>query len=529
MAAGLSFKIGADTTALGKGLSRAQGMVGKFGRSVQSIGLGALKLGAVGAGVAMTALAFGIRSAVKEASKMENFQVAFTAITGSASEAADMLSYFRAESERTGISVGAMAQSVTKLMANGMDAELAKKMTRSLLDVAGTLGMSEQNASLLGTALAQVKAKGVASMEELRQQIAEKGVPIFEVLAQKMGVTTGELIKMVSQGKVSADVVMDAFANLEGPLEKFRGGAEKMAQTTSGSFRRLKAVMAGVFMDTGAPLMDGVSRVVSIITDKLKQWGPMIKSWAASAGRFLSMMVTAFSAGELGGIIKDSMIVAVKSMVSGLWAGVKGVMAFMITTMREGVKSAWSKIIDPSFWSGVLSVLKAGAVYLEAAAVKLVNAMTGGMHDDSYDILISSAKGTLNSGLDRMAKSGDGRTPLDIMKEGLTAFQKSYAEGIDNPLLDPTEEMKRLLDALTRVHKLNEERKEKDDTSDEPVSVATAVAKAVGGFIKPQVTALQRVGGESLGNAAMNMDQERNKLLRSIESKVGRPTQGVWA
>jgi hypothetical protein len=125
-----------------------------------------------------------------------------------------------------------------------------------------------------------------ANMEELRQQIAEKGIPIFKALEQQLGVTGAELSKMVQEGKVGADVVLDLFkgaAKGEGPFERFAGGAEKMASTFLGTIGRIKTsyseflrIMGGPIRESLVPILEAVYKHVDGLRAKAEQWGTAV-------------------------------------------------------------------------------------------------------------------------------------------------------------------------------------------------------------------------------------------------------------
>jgi len=194
----------------------------------------------IGAGVLAAAIATQLTSSLQSAISQERLNISFDALSLDGSGGARIFEELRTQALRTGVEIEGMASSIQRFMALGFAEDDAMQLNRSLLDIAGSLGMSTSEAAGLGMALAQVKAKGVASMEELRQQIAEKGVPVFEVLAAKMGVTEQAIISMVSAGKIGADTVIEAFQNLEGPLARFEGGAERMGNSAGGLFARLQ-------------------------------------------------------------------------------------------------------------------------------------------------------------------------------------------------------------------------------------------------------------------------------------------------
>ena len=512
--------------ALRKMAAAARGLVGAGLRGLKGITFSALKAGALGAAAAVAALAFSIKSAISNAANIENMGVAFTAITGSVKGSTDLITHLREESMRTGVEMGTMATMVRRLMANGMDISAAKKMTSSLLDISGTLGLGTEEAKLLGIAISQVQAKGVVSMEELRQQIAEKGVPVFDVLAQKLGVTKGKLMEMVAAGKVGSEVLMEAFSNLEGPLAKFRGGAEKMGMTAQGSFNRLKATMADVFAQAGAPLLDGLAAGLNTITKKISEWGPKIKAFAESAGVFVRTMAKGFQQGKMGEMLKLSLIVAVKGAVSTLASGIQSVFAGVINLFVNGVQMAFSKVTDPSFWQGVVMSLKGAANVLIGAAKKMATGWAGEEFDRAADSQISLGNMQADRGIKTMANSGDGRTMGDLMKGAGEEMARVFNQQQKDPLMDSSGEMDKIKAIFEEMRKLAEADKKirEDAMTDLPKveeSSKPKLEKPGDAFFKPIVTSMQKIGGASIGNnAGISLDQRRNDLLEQVAASA---------
>jgi tape measure domain-containing protein len=204
---------------------------------MKGLNVGALPV--IGAGILAAAIASQVGAALQPALEKERLQISFNALSADGVGGSRIFEALRSDAMRTGQEIESMASTVQRFLGLGFAEEDALKLQDSLLDIAGALGMTTTESALLGSALAQVKAKGVASMEELRQQIAEKGVPVFQVLAEKIGVSEAAIIDMVSTGKLGADTVIEAFMNLEGPLERFRGGADRLAASAGGLFERM--------------------------------------------------------------------------------------------------------------------------------------------------------------------------------------------------------------------------------------------------------------------------------------------------
>lgn len=208
-----------------------------------SVGGGGMSAGiwkgvAIGAAVVGIAAGKTLIASIKEAMGQESLTLSLNALQPG--RGGDLFNAFRADALRTGMDIEDMAGNVRKFLALGFDEKGAMKLNRAILDVAGGMGLTQEDAKGLGMALAQISAKGTAAMEELRGQIAERGIPIFELLATKLGVGQAELMKMIAAGKVSADTVIDAFSNMEGPLAKFSGGADRLGQSGAGMVARIK-------------------------------------------------------------------------------------------------------------------------------------------------------------------------------------------------------------------------------------------------------------------------------------------------
>lgn len=316
-------------------------------------------------------------ASVREGFGEEQLEIRFAVLAGGSEKGKEFLTGIQRQAEDTGRSVEAMTSSITKFLANGMDVSGAKKLNDALLDISGTLGLTEHEANLLGSAVAQVKAKGVASMEELRQQIAERGVPIFEALAESIGVSVPELLKMIKAGDIAADTVLNTFANLDGAFARFRGGAERNAATGQGSVDRLKQSYIGLKREFGAPVADALKPALQEGIDLLRgmkseaaglgqsvagavQMGTAVVQAVGIAG-IATMVTSAFMIG-----LKDAANVAHLALVTPIeLAGINLVAAIKIgKTILDG-------LVSMDYWSIITKSFKIGGD-LAAASIRLV-------------------------------------------------------------------------------------------------------------------------------------------------------------
>lgn len=117
-------------------------------------------------------------------------------------EASDNLAFMLELAQKVPFSLGAIQDAFVKLKTAGIDP--TNGSLKSLLNAVAASGGSEQQLHRAAVAIQQMGAKGVISMEELRQQLAEAVPQAFTMLAQSLGVSTQELSKRIASGSVEA-------------------------------------------------------------------------------------------------------------------------------------------------------------------------------------------------------------------------------------------------------------------------------------------------------------------------------------
>ena len=127
-----------------------------------------------------------------------------------------------------GIKPGAQLDAVLKTVANSSAA-------------AGT-SMGE-----MGGIFTKVASVGKAQNDSLRQ-VADRGIPIYQELADQLGVTTEEVFKMASAGQIGFDQFEKAMASATGAT------ADELGKTATGAVMNFRAAVARL----GAALLGGV-------------------------------------------------------------------------------------------------------------------------------------------------------------------------------------------------------------------------------------------------------------------------------
>jgi len=225
----LFWEITGDSAKLVQSMVQANNETQKFGSSMQKFGA---KMS-----LFVTAPLLGIGgAALKSAADLEQSRIAFETMLGSAEAAQSLLKDIEQFAASTPFEMPGLVNGAKRLLAFGVSAGDVVEKMRNLGNAAS--GNSDQLDRLI-LAYGKLQAKGRASMEELNM-FTEAGVPIIKALEKQMGVTTEELFKMISAGKIQFSDVDQALTSLTTGSGQFAGLIEKQSKTFSGALSTFK-------------------------------------------------------------------------------------------------------------------------------------------------------------------------------------------------------------------------------------------------------------------------------------------------
>ena len=194
---------------------RAVGGVQRLDGSLQSIsrGFGVLKvaIGALGLGVT-------VGSIISTADSMQTLNNQLRLATGSAEKfgvAMESIERIAMENKVSLQSVGEMYVSNERALKQlGKGQQEVLRFTENVTKAMAVGGGSAQAQAAALTQLGQAMASGVLRGDEFNS-IAEQAPMVMTLMADSLKVTTGELRKMASEGKLTADMVYKALTNAE--------------------------------------------------------------------------------------------------------------------------------------------------------------------------------------------------------------------------------------------------------------------------------------------------------------------------
>ena len=172
---------------------------------------------------------------------VQTFTNSFKALGDSSEQVTDKLKLVDQISDKMGTSFDANVQSFRKFSAAARIAGTSQQdITRGFINLQKALVTTHASASETSRAflaIEQMFSKGKVSSEELRRQLGEVLPGAFALFAQSLGVTSGELDKLLRQGKVTAESIIP-FLDRVG--KQFEGGFKSAAQSIFAEIERLK-------------------------------------------------------------------------------------------------------------------------------------------------------------------------------------------------------------------------------------------------------------------------------------------------
>lgn len=184
--------------------------------------------------------AFTFREMVTAAAQMEQLRSGLAAVSGDATKAGQELEFVREVASRVGSDVTEVGKAFLGLAAatrgTAVEGEPTRQVFEAVATAMGKTGKTSEQTNNALMALSQMASKGVVQMEELRGQLGEALPGALDAAAKGMGLTTAELIKLVEEGKITAQ---DIFPALTKGLNDIYGGAPQ-AQTLSQEFANVK-------------------------------------------------------------------------------------------------------------------------------------------------------------------------------------------------------------------------------------------------------------------------------------------------
>ena len=382
----------ADTSRLPGQIKKSLGSASGYGTDVGSSigskissGIGkTLKAGVAGVGVAAGgALAGSITKGLGRLTGIETAQAKLKGLGNDAESVEAIMDNALASVKGTSFGLGEAATTAAGAVAAGI--KPGKELEGVLKSVANSASATGSDMDEMGGIFNKVASVGKAQNDVLAQ-VADRGLPIYQALADQLGVTTDEVFKMASAGEIG-------FAEFEAAMTQAAGTvAEELGGTTVGTLQNVGSAMGRFGESLLAPafsaapaLFGGIITVFDEMTDAVKpvseELGNTLTPALEGFADIIETRVAPF-AGEAVGKIGDIVLaITDKALEPGTWEKFGDV----FTTIKDVVADLWPSIeslagsfltvtqnVSVTTWQILASALDALAPLIESVLVPLV-------------------------------------------------------------------------------------------------------------------------------------------------------------
>ena len=260
--------------------SGAESKISSIAQKINSIGKGTSggltgilsKAGPAGLAIAgVTAAVAGLGAALGAAgdkfigynAKMEQTNIAFTSMLGSAQDAKIMMDQLRKFAADTPFEFEDIAPAAQQLKAFGFEARDIIPTLTAVGNASAGLGRGTEGLKQIAFVMGQIKTTGKLMGQDV-MQLSQLGIPVKDILAKNLGLAADQLSDIGNQG-ISADAAIKALT--EGMNERFPNMMDKMSNSFSGMLSTINDNASQILGKIGEPLFNSMKGAISKVRD----------------------------------------------------------------------------------------------------------------------------------------------------------------------------------------------------------------------------------------------------------------------
>jgi tape measure domain-containing protein len=266
--------------------NKTQSQMAKLGSQFEGMATNIKRV--AGALTAAFAVIGGAKEITQASEKLATLQGSFQALLGDTQRAGDLLTRVFGVVANTGAPLDAVATSTQRLALAmkdlGSSNEEIAQVAENFIKLGRVSGASMEDVTGALVQYTQALASGKLQGDELRS-ILERVPAVAQVIAKELGVSTGALKELGSQGKITADVMANALLNATKSISE---NFEKLPRTLSQGFNTLMSNITQVLAQfdkwTGISqellrALDAINGIIGDIRKSGEQTGGEFSLW----------------------------------------------------------------------------------------------------------------------------------------------------------------------------------------------------------------------------------------------------------
>jgi tape measure domain-containing protein len=271
---------------------------GHFGALGASIGIGGIA--AAGLSVATAGLGALASFGLKSAASLEQVQIQFNSLLGSAEQGQKVFSDLQKFAAATPFEFPDVAHAAARFLAFDQAVGLSDDQLQQFLTTTGNViavtGGGAEALNTVSLAMGQIASTGHLTLDNLNQiSEALPGFSAVQAIANATGQTTAEVMDKISKGEIDATTGINAL--LKG-MQQFPGAAgamEAQSQTLLGVFSTFKdtvsQALAGAFTPVIPAIKNSLTQITPIIGTALSQLAPALGGVLSSVLPLLGQLI----------------------------------------------------------------------------------------------------------------------------------------------------------------------------------------------------------------------------------------------
>lgn len=225
--------------------------------------------------------------------EIESLQISFETLAG-ASAGNKLFSQIREFAVQTPMMLKDLAAGAQTMLAFN----IATEKVMPILKAIGDISMGDaQKFNSLSLAFSQMSATGKLMGQDLLQMI-NAGFNPLSVISEKTGKSIGELKTEMEAGKISTDMVTEAFISATSEGGKFYGMLEKQSHGINGAISNLQGAIDDMFNDLGEKAQGGIVSTISFATQVVKHYeiiGTILGGIIVTYGAYRAQLIAALA------------------------------------------------------------------------------------------------------------------------------------------------------------------------------------------------------------------------------------------
>ena len=231
------------------------------------------------------------RQIVNVRGEIESLEVSFRTLLGDEEKAARLIGDIRKFASSTPLQMNDISAGAQTLLGFNMEEEKVMPTLKAIGDI--SMGDSQKFQSLT-LAFAQMRSTGKLMGQDMLQMINAGFNPLVQI-AEKTGKSIATLKEEMSAGKISVDMVTQAFMDATSEGGKFNGMLEKQSLGIKGSMSNLQGAIADMFNEIGekgnGAIVDSI-RILQKLVQNYETVGKVVGALVAAYGSYKAAVMT---------------------------------------------------------------------------------------------------------------------------------------------------------------------------------------------------------------------------------------------